>query len=237
MIKKIIYITILTCLCYTAKAQNNDKFKPEWNIGVGFGPTFSSVDFQTNTRANLSIETKSLQQYHGGVAIRYISENHLGFIAELNYSQMGWEQKFQQEQPQYANAQYRRKLNYVELPFLTHIYFGRKVRFFVNLGPKIGYIISESEEMDQSLEDYLSSGNIPSNVATYQYYREVEHKIDYGIMGGMGLEFRTGIGNFSLEGRYYYGLGDLFNNNKSAYFGRSANQIISARLTYFVKVF
>ena len=35
-----------------------------------------------------------------------------------------------------------------------------------------------------------------------------------------------------LGGRYYYGLGDVYDNSKKGYFGRSANQAIMVKLTY-----
>ena len=57
-------------------------------------------------------------------------------------------------------------------------------------------------------------------------------KFDYGIAGGAGLEVRTGIGNFILEGRYYFGLNDFYNNTKRDYFGRSAHATIIGKLTY-----
>lgn len=237
MIKRLVYIILLISLCPNISAQKPEKFQPEWNIGIGFGPTFSSVDFQANTQANESPATSSKQQFHGGISIRYISEKNLGLIAELNYSQQGWDQKFAVDNANLAGATHSRQLNYFEMPILTHIYFGNKVRFIFNLGPKISYVISQKEEMSDLLADYLASGNYPSNGATYQYYRDVDRKFDYGIMGGMGVEFRSGIGNFSLEGRYYYGLADIYNNSKTAYYGRSANQVISARLTYYVKLF
>lgn len=235
MIKKIISALSIFCLAITA-IQAQDKFKPEWNIGVGFGPTFSSVDFLPTTGGNGSVDTKTWQQFHGGIAIRYISEKQLGIIAELNYTQLGWEQKFSEE-TKYLNATYSRQLNYIEMPILTHIYFGNKVRFIFNLGPKISYLFSDKEEMSEALSDLLSNGNLPSGDATYQYYRDLDKKFDYGIMAGTGIEIRTGIGNFALEGRYYFGLSDIFNNSKSDYFGRSANRVISAKLTYYVKLF
>lgn len=231
MVKKYIFLLLFTVFCIVSlNAQN--KFKPEWSVGVGFGPTFSSVDFQRPVK-NENLRTKNLQQYFGGISVKYVSENHLGFIAELNYSQEGWEQFFQ-DQPQYEHSH---KLNYLELPFLTHIYFGNKVRFIINLGPKVAFLLSDSEKMNDALVDYLGSGDYPANTVTYQYYHMADKKIDYGLMGGLGLEFRTGIGSFSLEGRYYFGLGDIYNNKKSDYFSRSANRVISAKLTYYVKLF
>lgn len=235
MIKRnILFILFFIGLVTGANGQTK-KFEPEWNVGIGFGPTFSSVDFQTGL-GSAKLATKSKQQYFGGVAIRYLSEKNLGFIAELNYSQQGWDQDFSGV-PEYESFSHSHQLTYLEMPLLTHIYFGRKVRVIINLGPKLGYLISEKEEMNESLANYLSSGNMSKNFVTHQYYRDAEKKIDYGIMAGLGLEFRTGIGNFSLEGRYVFGLGDIYNNSKADYFPRSANRVISAKLTYYVKMF
>lgn len=229
--KKHIFSLIAIYLCVALSVYSQNKFKPEWNIGVGFGPTFTSVDIQNQSGNGVS--TKSWEQFHGGIGVRYISEKNLGILGELNYTQYGWQEDFP-EQPLFSHSH---KLNYLELPVLTHIYFGNKVRFIVNLGPKLGFLLSEKEEMNKALEDYLSSGSMPNNTITHQYYRNAEVKVDYGILAGMGLEVRTGIGNFSLEGRYYFGLGDMYNNRKTDYFARSANRVISARLTYYVKLF
>ncbi len=224
--RKIVLSLILACL-YTLNISGQEKFKPEWNVGIGFGPTFSAVDFDP------SVSTKNLNQFHGGVSVRYITENHLGVIAELNYIQQGWAESFK-EQPEFSHSH---QLNYIELPLLTHIYFGNKIRYFINLGPKIAYLISDSEKMNDAFADYLASGEVSATSPTYQYFRKAEKKLDYGLMAGMGLEFRTGIGNFSLEGRYSFGFGDIYNNRKSDYFNRSANRVISAKLTYYVKLF
>ena len=45
------------------------------------------------------------------------------------------------------------------------------------------------------------------------------------------------IGNFFIEGRYYYALGDIFGNSKTDDFGRSANMTIYARLGYSIRLF
>ncbi|NDV78619.1 porin family protein [Dysgonomonas sp. 511] len=234
--KDILILLLFICFFIPVKGQDKGKkFEPEWNVGVGFGPTFSTIDFE-KAKGGASLSTKNTQQFAGGLALRYLSEKNLGFIVELNYSQQGWEQDFSKEpeQSQYAHTH---KLSYLELPVLTHIYFGRKLRFVFNLGPKLSYLISESEEMNKELSDYLSSGNMGPGFVTHQYYRNADRKIDYGLMGGLGLELRTGIGNFMLEGRYTFGLGDIYSNSKSDYFPRSANRVISAKLTYYIKLF
>lgn len=222
-------IALLLCMCLASKVQGqaSPKFESEWNIGIGFGPTISAVDFYPN------VPTKSYSQYHGGLAVRYISEKNLGVIAELNYAQNGWMELFKDN----PERQHSHQLNYIEMPILTHIYFGNKVRFFINLGPKIGILLSESEKLNDALADYLGSGNVPLSTATHQYYRSADNKFDYGLTAGLGLEFRTKIGSFSLEGRYNFGLSDIYSNKKTDYFSKSSNQIMSARVTYYTKLF
>lgn len=231
MIKRHIIFLLLFLFTLTVSAQKK-QFKPEWNVGIGFGPTFSSMSFETSKSVK-NLSTKNKQQFAGGIAIRYLSEKNLGLIAELNYSQQGWAQDFK-DSPQYEHSH---QLNYLELPILTHIYFGDKVRFILNLGPKLSFLLSDSEKINQTLMDYLASGGYPQELPSYQYYHMAERKIDYGLMAGMGLEFQSGIGNFALEGRYTFGLGDIYNNSKADYFTRSANRVLSVKLTYYVKLF
>ena len=62
---------------------------------------------------------------------------------------------------------------------------------------------------------------------------DIAHKIDYGIMAGAGIEFRIRKSHgIVLEGRYYYGLGDIFKNRKKDVFSASHNQIITISLGY-----
>lgn len=244
MIRRVSIISILLSLCFCNifaednKEKEKEKepkiekeFKPEWNIGVGFGTTFSSIDFHS---VSAKAPTKNMQQFVGGVAVRYLSNKSLGMIAELNYSQQGWEGKFENN-PEFKH---KHKLNYLELPILTHINFGsEKFKFFFNLGPKISFLLSESEELNDALANYLASGNVGANEPTDQYYRKADKKFDYGILIGLGVEWRTKIGYFNLEGRYNFGFGDIYKNTKADYFDRSANRVIGAKLTYYVKLF
>ena len=65
----------------------------------------------------------------------------------------------------------------------------------------------------------------------------IEKKFQYGITGGAGVEFsHPKVGHFALEGRYYFGLSDIFNNGKKDIFGRSANSTITVKLSYFIDV-
>lgn len=237
MIKRLLFLFLILASCSQIKSQS--KFNKEWNIGVGFGPTFSNMSIVPNNKYN-SINTKSIAQFHGGVSVRYLTENHLGLIGELNYSQQGWESEFEEG----STYTHKRKLNYLEIPLLTHIYFGsQKTRFFVNLGPQIGYLLSESNIRNEALDTWMTNyDNNTSSDKTISYeiesYRaSADKKLDYGIVAGAGMELRTKLGNFALEGRYYMGFGDIYNNRKKDTYSRSANRVLSVRLTYFVQVF
>ena len=69
---------------------------------------------------------------------RLISEPHIGFQVELNYTQKGWKMD---------SVGYSRRINYVSIPIMTHINIGKKaIRFILNLGPEFAYQISEKEK-------------------------------------------------------------------------------------------
>ena len=154
MTKKI-FVAIFLCMaslsiCHAQKST----FKQELAVGASFGLNFSSVSFAPK------VPTKMKLGFNGGATIRWNTEPNLGIQAELNFTQHGWEEKFE-EKPQYK---YSRTVNYMELPFLTHIHFGSKrVRVFVNLGPKIGYALSESTESNLNGEPERE----PSGRTTY----------------------------------------------------------------------
>lgn len=219
-------LAFLTLQMQSAFGQST--FKPEWDFGVNAGETFSSIDFYP------TIYTKLLDGKTFGVSARYISEKHFGLIGEVNYIQQGWKQDFVETDSIYA---YSRSVNYIELPLLTHIYFGNKVRFIFNFGPKISFKISEKERMNTALSEILASADSTDIKIREQYGKTVEKNLDYGLVVGTGVELRTKVGKFVLEGRYYFGLGDIFNSSSSDYFSRSANRVISAKLTYYIKSF
>ena len=75
------------------------------------------------------------------------------------------------------------------------------------------------------------------NVKSLARKVNVENKFDYGIAAGLGLEYsHPKLGHFILEGRYYYGLGDIYGNSKRDYFGRSNNNNVIIKLTYLYDI-
>ena len=64
-----------------------------------------------------------------------------------------------------------------------------------------------------------------------------KYKFDYGIAAGLGLELHIKpIGRFQIEGRYYYGLGNLYGDSKTDCFSRSAHKTIILRGAYLIDI-
>ncbi|GAB6394728.1 MAG: PorT family protein [Bacteroidales bacterium] len=210
-------------LLLAAEGQGQDKFRREFAVGGSFGMGVSSVSFVPK------VPEKLLLGSHWGATVRWITEKHLGLIAEVNYSQQGWTEKFDE-----AELNYTRRINFLEIPFLTHLYYGERVRFFFNLGPKIGFYLSESMSGNAAgnpdFSQYTSGVFHPSE----QWNMAVENVFAWGLCGGPGLEIRTKAGSFQMEARYYYALGDIYGSRKADYFPKSSGQVILAKLTYLI---
>ena len=70
-----------------------------------------------------------------------------------------------------------------------------------------------------------------------QYHMPIENRFDYGIAGGLGVEFSNRhIGHIMLEGRYYYGLGNIYGNSKRDYFASSNFQTIVVKMSYLFDI-
>lgn len=215
--------TLLLLLASTGRtnAQVGEQ-RHNFALGLNGGINLNSVSFSPTVRQS------NLMGITGGLTARYISERYFKMICgaqiEVNFSQHGWDEYYQD----YPDLQYTRKMNYVEIPLLAHLAFGKEKRglqFFIHAGPQIGFFLSDSYTQSGPWEDY-------SSVVVDQHDKKVDNKFDYGIAAGLGVELKTSAGNFLLEGRYYYALADFYSSTKKDYFSRSAHGVITAKLTY-----
>lgn len=232
MKERIKYVLTSVLICWfalPAMAQLGDE-RNELTIGINGGYNMSQVDFSPRIKQN------SQGGMSMGVTIRYLCEKYFNMLCaiqtEVNYSQRGWNEKIEDG----SENTYSRQMNYVEVPLLAHLAFGKDsknsgMQFFVNLGPQFSYFLNEKETMSENWDTSMRPNGV-----IYQYGKPTENKFDYGIVGGAGLELSTGIGHFLLEGRYYYGLGDFYKNSKKDEFGRSGHSYIGIRLTYLFDI-
>ncbi|MDR1357346.1 MAG: PorT family protein [Tannerellaceae bacterium] len=215
-------IIAIAGLALAAGVAAQSEFKHEYAIGASFGMGVSSVSFVP------SVQEKQLLGARAGLTFRWLTESFAGLILELNYSQEGWEERF--DDPAFS---YTRRLNYVDIPLLSHFYYGKRTRFFFNIGPKIGFMVGESTtgKFDSPPPVDEITGRLHTSE---QWDMRVENKLAWGLCGGPGFELHTRIGIFQLEGRYYYSLGDIFGNRKADHFSKSSGQVIFGKLTYLI---
>lgn len=227
---------VLSACCLVAAAQIGDA-RNNFSIGGNAGIALNTVDFDPTIKQNMHLGPSF------GLSLKYVSEKYFttycALYAELNYTQLGWDEDIRDYDGRSLDDTYTRNISYVQLPVFARLAWGKEQRglqFFVQAGPQVGFCISDSEE--RSGDWVLNEQGNPSrpNNVVAQYELDVERKFDYGIAGGAGLEYNSPIGHFILEGRYYYGLADMFGNSKKDPFARSANGTIHVKLAYLVDI-
>lgn len=228
--------------CLTAVAQIGE-YRSEFAVGGGLGYVMSQVGFMP--------EVPQGQHTNGmvGLSFRYTCEKYFSSVcavtAEVNYVNVGWLQDIltPDDEPVINQAtgepeQYKRTMGYLQIPIFARMGWGRErkgFQAFVQVGPQFGIFLNErtSKNYDYSQRNL----NERTSKIVAQETMPVEHKFDYGIAGGGGLEYsHPKVGHFLLEGRYYYGLGDIYGNSKRDYFGRSNLTNIVVKLTYLFDV-
>lgn len=208
-----------------AKAQVGER-RTDFAIGGSAGWMLTRMDFTP------TIKQTYKQAPTVGFTARYISEKLFtaicGIQVEVNYANQGWKEVIEDG----TGNEYTKSIHYVQIPMLMQMGWGRErkgFKFVFEAGPQLGYAIGTSEKKG-GLSPWDPSHR-PNDVQ-YQYTHDIDRKFDYGITAGVGLEFSSLIGHFILDARYYYGLGDTYDNSKKGYFDRSANSAITAKLTY-----
>jgi len=138
--QKTLLTGLLTLSSVVLSAQYNTL--SEWYVGPSRGATMSTVTLVPKLVDKLYSMGESV-----GISTRYISENHFGFQLDLNYFEAGWKEDLYGTKKA-SDYSYARNLEFVEIPFLMHAYTGSKAfRMFLNIGPKLSYLLSESEKM------------------------------------------------------------------------------------------
>jgi len=239
----IIVVMALCCQVSTAFAQIGE-YRNVVAVGGSAGWNLANVAFIPKVPQNMM----------GGPTIgftaRYTTEKYFSsicaIVGEVNISRIGWKEKILDidDRPVTLASDtsqalfYQRKLTYVQIPVIARMGWGRERRglqFFFQAGPQVGFLIGERSETNFDLNTPLHNRRVSNVVA--QDTMSVEHKFDFGIMAGAGLELSLPkVGHFLVEGRYYYGLGNLFGASKRDYFARSNQGVITVKLAYLFDI-
>lgn len=218
-------------------------YRNDFSVGVNGGYVMSSVAFSPK------VEQKQHLGSTFGMSFRYVCEKYFSTIcsvyAEVNYASIGWKQDIKDiNDAPVINAttglaeEYQRTINYIQVPIFAHLGWGKEAKgmqFFIQAGPQFGVFLNE-----KTTSNYASTTrNISDRASSVveQEGKSVENKFDYGIAVGAGLEYSVPkLGHFLLEGRYYYGLGNIYGSSKRDYFGRSNHNNIVIKMSYLFDI-
>lgn len=222
---------LLLALGCVAGAYAQREYSPNFSLGAKAGAVASRFSFTPEVRQTITTGATF------GLRARYIEESLFGLVGELNVTQRGWTEDFAYAgTPQF---QYSRTLTYVQIPLLTHIYFGsERVKGFVNLGPEVGVMVADNINANFDYMNYRTVEGFPlNNRSNAQMTLPVKNKIDYGISAGAGLEvFANRRHSFTLEARYYFGIGNIFGDSKRDPFAASRAMSLDLTLGYYFRV-
>lgn len=240
------HLLFLLMLLPTVVMAQIGEYRTDLAVGASAGYVSSNVGFVPE------VPQGRLGGMIVGFTVRYTCEKYFksicSILAEVNIAQTGWKEDILdidnnkvyyvgdtgQSNPLY----YERRMTYLQIPFLARMGWGRERRGlqgFIHLGPQIGVCLGESTKTN--LVEGAPTQTERSSSIVAQNSMAVQRKFDYGIVAGAGIELSMPkIGHFMLEGRYYYGLGDFYNNSKSDYFGRSNFGQIVVKATYLFDI-
>jgi len=234
------------------KAQIGE-YRNEFAVGVNGGASLSSVAFTPE------VPQSQLVGKTFGVTLRYNGEKYFSsicsIVAEVNYTQMGWKERIWDvnDQPVInsqtgTEEQYSRIVNYIQVPFFARLGWGRErqgLQAYFQIGPQLGYYLDEKTEANFDLDhpntadrvSHVSGPDIGTTHFSNMYHMPIENKLDYGIAAGLGVELSMRhVGHIMLEGRYYFGLANIYGNTKRDYFAKSNYQNIVIKATYLFDI-
>ena len=237
--KKIIFALSVLFFSFSPAGAQIGEHRDEFAVGVNGGYMLSSIGFTP------TVPQKMLGGMTGGVTFRYTTEKYFNsicaLVAEVNYAQMGWKEDILtiKDEPVINRVtglaeEYERHINYVQVPLMARLGWGRERRgfqFFFQVGPQVGFFLNESTKCNYDFANRNMVDRASPIVA--QETMPVENKFDYGIAGGLGMEYSNPVlGHFLLEARYYFGLGNIYGNTKRDYFAKSNQSNIVIKASY-----
>ena len=179
------------------------KKEKDLNKGIAIG-VIAGMDISTisNLVVNDPVTKDSKLGFQGGLIGKYGFSKLLAVQLELLFAQKGYQVE---ATPDGALTKHFLRLNYLEIPIMAKVSWpmGHLV-INGNLGPYLGICLNGYEADDP---DAGQHGNINFDQGGF-------NRIDFGLVFGAGLGYRTGKCELFLDLRYRLGLSDI--NNRSS---------------------
>ncbi|MEO8211088.1 MAG: porin family protein [bacterium] len=200
----------IVLILVSANALYAQTYKGEFGIEGGVGIRSLRIDPKDSS-------TKTGIGFMGGIA----GQLNLSPTFSLRLG-VGYERKGADLETKIGTTTVKGKANidYVAIPLLLRANFGngKKIKFFLNAGPYVGILLANKIKTD-------AYGTIPESEFDN---KDSTKKIDFGISGGIGINFLVGTSSsFTIGARDNFGLTNI-NDEKTA--GASEIKTNSAQL-------
>lgn len=179
-----------------------------FDLGLEGGPNLSTMLISSSNPA-FDFNPDPAIFGSGGFIFQYNFKNFLSLKSGLSYQRKGYQIKdlnyTDQSGNPIGNGRASSRFDYLTFPVLVKASFGKKVHFFVNAGPYVGYLLSKTDLM-----------KINGNKTIYKDPLDATgiNRWDFGVASGVGISIpvRT-YWAISVELRNYSGLLDLTESN------------------------
>ena len=172
----------------------------QFSIGIKGGPNFANIDTENSLGGNYDNRTG----FHGG-AFALLKFTKIGIQPEILFSQQG--SKFQ-----FRDGEGKANYNYFNIPVIVKLY--TVVGINLQFGPQFGFVAGGEEEI------------IENGIKTTREAKDVLKGSDISAAIGVGWDLPFGL---SIDGRYNWGLSDIYKNNAA---GTIKNQVWQISLGY-----
>lgn len=169
--------------------------------------------------------------YNGGLTVAYGFNKYLSLVLEADYISEGAKRTGMQtlmpvsslqttSYQRYADYTLKEKLDYLQVPLMARATFGNKIKYYVNAGPYIGFLLNAKMETSGNSPLYLDKNKTKPEITNgYSYSFEGSYDvksqlntINFGIAGGLGAGYSFGKHAIWLDGRYDLGLTNIRQN-------------------------
>lgn len=169
----------------------------QWRVGVNGGADYNHTtiskhymtDYQWDDRWGVTL----------GVMGQYDVNDWLGLRAEFDWTQ----KNYRLTRQFFSEVDYKYVNNYLQLPVMASFSFGaERLRGFCNAGVYGGYWLTSGRE---GMDFNSFTGKAYEFSEDLKFNDERDQRLDFGFVGGMGVEYRFGQHwAAQAEVRYYY---------------------------------
>jgi hypothetical protein len=214
---KKVHLILIASIIFSTTVFGQSK---QLNIGVEFGPSYTFLwndDF-------ISEQNHPTDAYVAGVTFQYNITRLFSLRSNIFYERKGTKStaNIRDNQGNFLGSfTVHNNLNYLTLPVLARLSLGNRMKFFINAGPYIGFLMKQTyvHEAYQAIPEQKYDGT-----KTYQ-------TIDLGLSGGLGftipfsdsfiisLEARNNLGLYNVSKSPIISEGEFFTNSTNLLLG------------------